>query len=307
MASDGSKDDKDKKKEKEKEPKLSVEEKLAQAELLKAMYGLNMRKPTAPAKNHQFWNTQPVPQLDENPSDCGPIEVKTLDEVRKDPLPLPGQFEWSDCDIADEKVLDEVYTLLYTNYVEDDDNMFRFDYSRDFLKWALCPPGFLPQLHIGVRVKGTGKLVGFITGIPAKIRVYEDPVEMVEINFLCVHKKLRAKRLAPVLIKEITRRVNLTGVWQAVYTAGVLLPKPVARNRYYHRSLNPKKLIDIGFSRLQRNMTLNRTIKLYKLPGSAQTPGFREITTADIPEAHQLLNEYMRKFKLVQVFSQDEF
>jgi hypothetical protein len=34
---------------------------------------------------------------------------------------------------------------------------------------------------------------------------------MVEINFLCVHKKLRDKRLAPLLIKEITRRVNLTG------------------------------------------------------------------------------------------------
>ena len=30
----------------------------------------------------------------------------------------------------------------------------------------------------------------------------------------------RSKRLAPVLIKEITRRVNLTGRWQAVYTAG---------------------------------------------------------------------------------------
>lgn len=35
---------------------------------------------------------------------------------------------------------------------------------------------------------------------------------MVEINFLCVHKKLRSKRLAPVLIKEITRRVNVTNV-----------------------------------------------------------------------------------------------
>ena len=34
---------------------------------------------------------------------------------------------------------------------------------------------------------------------------------MVEINFLCVHKKLRSKRLAPVLIREITRRVNLKG------------------------------------------------------------------------------------------------
>ena len=25
---------------------------------------------------------------------------------------------------------------------EDDDAMFRFDYSIDFLKWALCPPGY---------------------------------------------------------------------------------------------------------------------------------------------------------------------
>ena len=51
---------------------------------------------------------------------------------------------------------------------------------------------------------------------------------MVEINFLCVHKKLRSKRVAPVLIKEITRRVNREGIFQAVYTAGVLLPKPIS-------------------------------------------------------------------------------
>lgn len=30
---------------------------------------------------------------------------------------------------------------------------------------------------------------------------------MVEINFLCVHKKLRSKRLAPVLIK-VTHRLH---------------------------------------------------------------------------------------------------
>lgn len=54
---------------------------------------------------------------------------------------------------------------------------------------------------------------------------------MVEINFLCVHKKLRSKRMAPVLIREITRRVNLQGIFQAVYTAGVVLPKPVGTCR----------------------------------------------------------------------------
>lgn len=55
--------------------------------------------------------------------------------------------------------------------------------------------------------------------------------KLVEINFLCVHKKLRAKRLAPVLIKEVTRRVNLEGIFQATYTAGVFLPTPVATCR----------------------------------------------------------------------------
>ena len=44
--------------------------------------------------------------------------------------------------------------------------------------------------------------------------MYEKKKNLVEINFLCVHKKLRAKRLAPVLIREITRRVNLTGIFQ---------------------------------------------------------------------------------------------
>lgn len=53
-----------------------------------------------------------------------------------------------------------------------------------------------------------------------------------EINFLVVHKKLRSKRLAPVLIKEVTRRCNLHGVFQAVYTAGVVLPTPVAVSRF---------------------------------------------------------------------------
>jgi glycylpeptide N-tetradecanoyltransferase len=71
---------------------------------------------------------------------------------------------------------------------------------------------------------------------------------MVEINFLCIHKKLRSKRLAPILIQEITRRVNLQNIWQALYTAGVLLPKPVSTTRYWHRSINSTKLISIGFS-----------------------------------------------------------
>jgi glycylpeptide N-tetradecanoyltransferase len=213
-------------------------------------------KVEAANRPHAFWDTQPVPSIRDEVVEHGPLEEKTAADVRQDPLPLPSAFEWCAVDITDAAQLAEVYKLLTENYVEDDDAMFRFDYSIEFLKWALSVPNYHMDWHVGVRQKTNGRLRGFITGIPAHVQVYQRaPVLMAEINFLCVHKKLRRLRLAPVLIKEITRRVNLKGGWQAVYTAGVVLPKPIASSRYWHRSINPIKLIEVGFSRLGRRMT----------------------------------------------------
>lgn len=97
---------------------------------------------------------------------------------------------------------------------------------------ALTPPEYNKNWHVAVRVAGTKKLVAFISGIPFSLRLKRaDPMRLVEINFLCIHKKLRTKRLAPVLIMEITRRVNQTGIFQAVYTAGVVLPRPISTCR----------------------------------------------------------------------------
>ena len=220
---------------------------------------------------------------------------KPKEEIRQEPYNMPKGFEWCEVDILDEVERMEAYKLLNENYVEDNDCMFRFDYSPDFLVWALTPPGFLKEFHVGVRSSKTKKLVAFITAIPAVIRAHDKTVPMVEINFLCVHKKLRSKRLAPVLIKEITRRVNLTGVFQAVYTAGVVLPVPVAKCQYFHRLLQPKKLVEVGFSQLSPRMTMARTLKLYKLPTEPSTPGFRPMKPEDIPAVHKLLTEYLKR------------
>jgi len=59
---------------------------------------------------------------------------------------------------------------------------------------------------------------------------------MVEINFLCVHKKLRSKRLAPVLIKEITRRVNLRDIWQVRRAGGGVLGRVRAAHAWHART-----------------------------------------------------------------------
>jgi glycylpeptide N-tetradecanoyltransferase len=44
-------------------------------------------------------------------------------------------FEWVTMDLTNDEQIQEVYTLLYGHYVEDDEAMFRFNYSLSFLKW----------------------------------------------------------------------------------------------------------------------------------------------------------------------------
>lgn len=220
---------------------------------------------------------------------------------------MPGGFEWSVVNVMDEAQREELYSLLANNYVEDDDALFRFDYSKEFLVWALTPPGYTDELMLGVRATKTKKLVAFISAVPANVKVRSTgALDVMEINFLCVHKKLRSKRLAPVLIKEITRRVNQGGVFQAVYTAGVVLPVPVASARYYHRSLNPKKLIRVGFSRLSPRMTMARMQKLYKVPGQTKH-ALTDMTEDHVDGVHQLLTSYLTsKFLLHVNFSRED-
>ena len=259
--------------------------------------------------NHKFWDTQPVPKLSEETDDVksGPIDPpKTVSEVKKEPYSLPASYEWVTCDVLKDSELQDIYTLLNENYVEDDDSLFRFDYSAEFLRWALTPPGFKNDWHIGIRAVQSGKLVAFITGIPQTISVEGVAMEMAEVNFLCVHKKLRSKRLAPVLIKEITRRVNLCNIWQAAYTAGVYIPRPISTCRYYHRSINPKKLIEVGFSRLAPRMTMARTMKLYKVPDSCSIPGFRSMSQSDVDQVFQLLSEKLSGYKVSPKFTCEE-
>ena len=144
-------------------------------------------------------------------------------------------------------------------------------------------PEYFKEWHVGVRATKTQKLLGFISGIPVKVKVNQQTTKMAEINYLCVHKKLRAKRLAPVLIKEITRRVNQQNVWQALYTAGVVVPKPIGTASYYHRSLNPKKLVEVGFSSLPNGTPMARYIKMQKLKEDVSIFGdVREMTKKDV-------------------------
>lgn len=275
-------------------------------------------------EDYKFWNTQPVPKFKEpnllQTTDGG--DGESLPEgpilpdavckkvAKPEPEKLLDGFEWCLVDLEDKAELQEFYDLLYNHYVEDTDGSFRFNYSIEFLAWALKPPGWSKEHHIGIRTKSVegkkGKLVASITGIPVTLQVRDKTVNACEINFLAIHRKLRNKRLAPVLIKEVTRKYYLNGIYQALYTAGTLLPTPVSTCRYYHRSLDWEHLYKNGFSHLPAHSSELRQKLKYKLEEKPGLKGLRPMKSADIPAVKDLLQRYNQRFHLRPEFTAEE-
>ncbi|KAI2658588.1 Glycylpeptide N-tetradecanoyltransferase 1 [Labeo rohita] len=218
-----------------------------QQEIQKALhlfsFGHGPPKNLQEAQRHtyRFWDTQPVPKIDEKVTSHGPVESQRP-SVREEPYSLPQEFIWDTLNLDNQEQLRELCDLLNENYTEEDDNTLRLHYSPQFLLWALCPPGWQSQWHCGVRVKSSQKLVGFISAIPVTIKVFDT---------------------------------------------------------YWHRSLNPRKLIELNFSSLTRNMTLQRAVKLNRLPETTKTTGLRPMTVQDVPVIQTLLREHLKAFHLI--------
>lgn len=86
--------------------------------------------------SYKFWQTQPVPRFDEKSvKEEGPLRIQTVEEVDKNPAPLVPGYEWVTVDLKDDAEIKEVYELLNGHYVEDDEAMFRFNYSPSILRW----------------------------------------------------------------------------------------------------------------------------------------------------------------------------
>lgn len=86
--------------------------------------------------SYKFWQTQPVPKFGETEQiEEGPFKIVDPDKVPKEPGPLVDGFEWVTMDLTDDGEIKEVYELLNGHYVEDNEAMFRFNYSKAFFKW----------------------------------------------------------------------------------------------------------------------------------------------------------------------------
>ncbi|EPS60050.1 hypothetical protein M569_14753, partial [Genlisea aurea] len=248
---------------------------------------------------HAFWETQPVVQFQDLGNAAlseGPIEPQIpVSELRQEPYDLPPPFEWTTCDIdAGEEDWTDLHGLLTDHFMESENS--RYDFSKEYLLWALHPPGFHRSWLLGVRAKASKKLVAFIAAVPVRIRIRSEVVPTAKISFLCLHERVRSKRLTPVMIREIARRVHLENVWQGAFASDKVLTFPVTIFRSWNRFLNVAKLVDVDFFERGPRMTTSRAVKLYKLPDKAPTPGFRKMRADDVPKVTRLVGNHLRQF-----------
>lgn len=185
------------------------------------------------AKNHEFWNKQPVDKSGEgvvHGASPGPLEQPRL----------PDGFRFEDLDSIGE--LDE---FLRKNYSGDASEGHMLRYSEEFLRWMLEADNGKKRYCIVLRL--CGRMVGFVFGREHIVDIRGERSRVLGANFLCVSQEMRGRGLAPVLIREVTRRANVDGIFRGVFTSEARLFFNVSRGRYYHRPLNPQKLFESGF------------------------------------------------------------
>ncbi|KAI5191738.1 glycylpeptide N-tetradecanoyltransferase [Nematocida sp. AWRm77] len=236
---------------------------------------------TQEEKVHEFWSTQPVTEVKEGPVK-NTIEVPSGMSLRT---------------VHPQKDGGKLFTLLAENYVEDDAYVFRMGYSKEFLVWQLSAPGMCEEWSVGLYAGEA--LVGFISAAPIQVVIKDTPpARSAVVNFLCLSREYRKQRLAPLLIKEITRRVNARGVYKALFTAAETLPFVFSSIPYYHRLINGMKLFVKGFC---------NPMDLADVKPGRSTLGLREATEEDMPKVFELYKKKYEKFSLFAEYTLEQF
>lgn len=203
---------------------------------------------------------------------------------------------------------------------------------------ALMPPGYHKEWHIGVRVVATKKLVAFISGVPMTLRVRKKQVPVFPLDCIVVYPiqcdQCDGNQL-PLCTQAVTIKTTCARAYQGGHPSDTperclpsylycwsdnpdaninlqvraLLCYPPSAYfcaRYYHRSLNVPKLVDVGFCYVPRNMTQARMIRLNAVPEKPSLAGLREIEDNDVLHVASLFTKFMKRYDVASIFDLDE-
>ena len=206
----------------------------------------------------------------------GPIEPLPQ-KVQQKPIHLPEGLQWVPFDIT--SVLNDLYTGTIISPINN-------------MQWIDCHP-LNPMVKkcisdslenkwcFAVRDKSTNKIVGFMQWYLMYVRVGGALMKV----FRLAHELRTTEQIARLMFTEVFRRVNLHGVSQGLIMNKDSILKPVTTVTVWMYDFH------------KSNITL---------PHSPKTPGWRAMTSKDIPSALVLTNKYTSQFEIGQDFQSEE-
>ncbi len=247
---------------------------------------------------HKFWDTQPISTLATDSSINDNNQQVTL----------PDDFMWAEVNLADDKQIVEVVSFLNKHYCQDVNNAFRVNMTVEFMQWVF------KNTHdksycLSMRVKKSNLMVGFISAYPTTVQLGRNIVKTAEVNFLCIHKKIRDKNVAPMLIKQLIHECSKKNYKHAYFTSDKLFAEPFFKCQYYHRALNINLLIETGFMNLKQDNKLNDVEKILSLPTETVNNNkiFQPLQEEDINASYDVLMTYFKKYSFYPLFDKEEF
>lgn len=233
---------------------------------------------------NRFWNTQPVGKNREN----GVINMSmtAISQVTE----LPFDLKWESINNVK-----KISKFLRKYYVEDVSSSYRLCYSNSFIEFLIDYPLHKPEYSLGMLKNN--KLIGYILGREHLVRINNDKIKMLSVNFLCLNKKYRKRNLAPLLITELTRIANQNGVFQAVFTSEKSYGFSFCSAHYFHYPINIENLVLAEL--------INKNFK------SSQNLTFRKNTRLasieDLDKIHSIYREKVERSQIFEYFDRSMF
>ena len=218
----------------------------------------------------EFIEGLPVLLRGQEVEEVGPIEPLP-EHVRQEPYSLPQGFHWVTLTSSDAKEIVR-FSLNQQSYMDYFKVNYNMNYPNTKAEWQFAIRTLKNEL-IGVVVS---RRVHICVGGTSIICMYPN------IAYLL---KYRKRRLFYMLNKELMRRVNLSNINQFIIFSNSLL-KPVTTYPIWRYHFNRPAAS--------------------QLPSSPRTPGWRRMTSEDVPSALALINKWSSQFEIRQVFDSEE-
>ena len=214
-----------------------------------------------------LWRGQEVGEV-------GPIEPLP-ENVRQEPYSLPQGFHWVSLSSSD---IEEVVKLR---------NNFKYNnakFDSGFINFIFMHPNTRNEWQFGIRTT-SGKLVAVVMAYPVCINIRGVSVTCMDL-LMCYHPKYKGKRMFYMLIKETMRRTNLRNINHHLIFTKISLLKPITTLQMWEYNFDHP---------------INT-----QLPSSPRTPGWRSMTSENVPSALALINKWSSQFAIRQVFNSEE-